>query len=216
MCMFDLFTGNREKAREALDSELKKEMQKGTRIVRITDAHSLADLDASLQGGGLFNEKKIVIFDGIVGGGSEELAIKLLAQLPAISQMKERFYVLEGVLDASTRKMLEKHAEDSKRFDAEKKGERTTIFALGNALRSSDKKALWIGYHRELQKGAAPEAIHGVLFWAAKELYLSAKNASARERGAFLIAQLAELPHEARRRGFDLEYALENFALSGT
>ena len=31
-----------------------------------------------------------------------------------------------------------------------------------------------------------------------------------------LVAELAELPHEARRRGFDLEYALERFILTCT
>ena len=33
-------------------------------------------------------------------------------------------------------------------------------------------------------------------------------------RAKKLIAELAELPHEARRNNFDLEYALERFVLS--
>jgi hypothetical protein len=35
-----------------------------------------------------------------------------------------------------------------------------------------------------------------------------------RTRGAALIASLAELPHDSRRRGEDLEYALERFLLT--
>jgi hypothetical protein len=66
----------------------------------------------------------------------------------------------------------------------------------------------------------APEAIHGVLFWGAKDMFLKSlpagrQDASAEhERAGTLVAELSELPHEARRRGFDLEYALERYILS--
>ena len=214
--MFSFFFGSdREKAREALNTALEKEEKKGARVVRITDAHTTADLDASLQGEGLFAEKKAVVFDGLIGGENEELSIRLIDKLPVISKLNEKYFVIEGALDAATRKMIEKHAEKSQKFDAAKKEARNTIFALTNALKSGDKKALWIGYHRELQKGAAPEAIHGVLFWAAKDMLGFSRDAAAKERAGALVAHLAELPHEARRNGFDLEYALERFALSG-
>lgn len=213
--MIYFFTGaDRDKARAALNAMLEKEEKKGASIVRITDAHSIADFDASLQGGGLFGEKKAVVFDGIMGGENEALAIKFTATLPIISKSKETFFVIEGALDAATRKAIEKIAEKTEKFDAAKKEERSTIFALANALRAGDKKALWLGYHRELQKGAAPEAIHGVLFWAAKDMYGGARNDADREKAARLVAFLAELPHEARRSGFDMEFALEHFALS--
>ena len=89
------------------------------------------------------------------------------------------------------------------------------MFALANALRRADKKALWVGYQRELAKGGAPEAILGVLFWAAKDMFIKSKEGTRESnRAKKLVAELAELPHEARRNGFDLEYALERFVLS--
>ena len=90
----------------------------------------------------------------------------------------------------------------------------TTVFRLADALRAGNKKALWVGYQRELQHGAAPEALHGVLFWAAKDMVLKSSGSAQKSHAKNLIAELATLPHEARRQGEDLEYALERFILS--
>jgi hypothetical protein len=57
--------------------------------------------------------------------------------------------------------------------------------------------------------------LHGTLFWAAKQMVLKPRGASDSLRGKKLVAELAALPHEARRSGEDLEYALERFVLSG-
>ena len=45
-----------------------------------------------------------------------------------------------------------------------------------------------------------------------KDGFLKSSGA-ARERAGKLIAELAELPHEARRNGFEMEYALEHYIL---
>lgn len=213
--MFQLFFGSDSgKARESLSAATEKLVQKGGVLTRITDAHSLQDLDAALRGGGLFSETPVVVFEGIVSGENEALSARLLSVLKDIADSDEHFFLLEGALDASTRKLLEKHAESSQRFDLEKKEERSTIFGLSDAFRRGDKKALWLGYHRELQKGSAPEAIHGVLFWSAKEQVMRASNRDEKIRAQRSLATLAELPHAARRAGFDFEYALEQFLLT--
>ena len=43
---------------------------------------------------------------------------------------------------------------------------------------------------------------------------LSARSAKDAARGKKLVTDLAELPHISRRRGEELEYALERFILS--
>jgi hypothetical protein len=70
-----------------------------------------------------------------------------------------------------------------------------------------------VGYQRALLRDEAPEAIHGVLFWGAKQALLAARGAKDMERPKRLVAELAELPHEARRKGFGLEYTLERYIL---
>lgn len=207
--MLYLITGtDREKARAELDACLKK--QKGE-VVRISDAHTLADLQAALQGGGMFGGRRTVVLDSVFA--NVEMGAVVLSSLQRLRDGEDAVYIIEEKLDAATKKQIEKYAEESKKFDAPKKVEEKTIFQLANALRRGDKKALWISYQRELHT-SAPEAIHGVLFWGAKQYLLSSRSERDIVRAKRLVAQLAELPHEARRGGVELEYALERFALS--
>jgi len=205
--MLYFFTGTDiEKARDAMNAAVKKSTN-GKRIVRITDAHSIADLDAALAGAGMFGDERIVVLDNVLG--NDELRERLLVRLKDIAKTDDAFFMLETMIDADTRKSVEKHAERTERFDAPKEKRDNSIFSLANALQRGQRKELWVGYQRELLKGSAPEAIHGTLFWAAKQALLRSDTPRFRA----LVARLAELPHEARRRGFELEYALEHFVL---
>jgi DNA polymerase III delta subunit len=208
--MFYFFTGtDSEKARDAMNAMMQN-AAKQKRVVRITDAHAIADLDATLGGAGMFGEARIVVLDNILG--NEGLRERFFARVKDISRSEDVFFMLESGIDADTRKSVEKYAEKTERYDAPKKDRDNSIFSLANALQRGQRKELWVGYQRELLKGSAPEAIHGTLFWAAKQAFLRSDTPRSRA----LIAQLAELPHEARRKGFELEYALEHFVLSRT
>ena len=197
---------DRAKARAAMNASLVK-AGKGKAIVRITDAHALPDLQAALAGPGLFSTPRAIVLDGVLA--NEEMRPLVLGSLPAIKDSDEAFYIIEEKPDAATRKALEKYAERSEKFEAPKRAEDNAIFALKSALSQKDKKKLWLGLQRELIAGKAPEAVHGFLFWAAKDMAL--RGAA---EGRRLVAELAELPHEARRKGEELEYALERFVLS--
>ena len=211
--MLHFFHGSdRNSAREALNKALGK-TAKEKHVVRITDAHTAADLSAALQGPGMFGDARTIVLDGVVGGGNDDMRSTAIDSLELMRDSKEDFFLLEGVLDAATRKQIEKYAEKSEKFDAPKKERDNSIFALANALERGDKKTLWVSYQRELMKGSAPEAIHGLLFWGAKRMFM---NARSRTRASVLVAGLAELPHEARRQGEEMEYALERFVLSLT
>jgi hypothetical protein len=213
--MLYFFHGSdRDKARIALNKAFEKATKEAD-VLRITDAHALADLSAALQGPGMFappaGGARVVVFDSVLGGANEEMRSKLLDALPMMGKSDEHFYVLEGALDAATRKQVEKYAEKSEKYDAPKKEKDNSIFALSNALQKGDRKALWVGLMRELAKGGAPEAVHGLLFWGAKQMLVRGDDKTRAEK---LVASLAVLPHEARRRGEDLEYALERFVLT--
>lgn len=209
--MLHLVTGtDRQKAREALARAANKS---GAPVLRVTDAHLLEDLAAALQGSGMFGEPRAVVFDGVLG--NEAMRDLLLASLPGLAAAPEPFYIYEEKPDAAIKKLLEKHATTREAIDrAGARAGASSIFALADAMNRGDKKNLWIGYQRELLNGGAPEAIHGVLFWGAKKALLAARSESARARPAQLVARLAELPHEARREGEDMEYALERLVLS--
>lgn len=208
--MLHLFTGtDRTKAREALARAASKS---AAPMLRITDSHLLEDLAAALSGGGMFAQARTVVLDGVLN--NQDMRDLLFSSLASLSAVGESFYMYEEKPDAATRKQLEKHAQTSATFDlAKSRTGAGNVFALADAMNRGDKKNLWIGYQRELAQGGAPEAIHGVLFWGAKKALLAARTDAARQRPAQLVAQLAELPHEARREGEDLEYALERFVL---
>lgn len=199
---------DRKKARDAMSVQIGK--LKGYSRVHITDAHSLADLAAALSGGGMFGARQAVLLDGVFA--NEELRARLLEDLAAVKQSDDVFFILEEKLDAATKRSVAKYAKKVETFDAAKKAPDNTIFKLRFALEKGDKKTLWVGLMREYAAGKAPEAVHGFLFWAAKQMVLSARG--DKQRARTVLARLAELPHESRRRGFDLEYALERFVLS--
>lgn len=204
---------DRDKARSTMGVEIERTAKRGkARIARITDANSLDDLQAALQGPGMFGEPRVLVFEDIFT--REDMRDILFEALARLKESKEEIFLFEEKVDAATRKRIEKYAESSARHDAAKGERDNSIFALSSALKRGDKKVLWVGYQAELAKGNAPEAIHGILFWGAKQLLLSARKGSGEEKkGTTLVSELAELPHAARRRGFELEYALEHFVL---
>lgn len=205
--MIKLYIGtDREKARTKMRTDIAK--IKGADVVRINDAHTIGDLNGALRGGGMFATKRVLVFEGVCA--SDDMCSALLSALPTLAD--EDVFIFEEKPLADLRKKLEKYADTAEKFDAPKKERDSSIFAIANALRSGDKKGLWVSYMREIAKGSAPEAVHGVLFWGAKDAFMKSGGKSAREKN--ILAALAELPHQARRRGESLEYALERFVLS--
>lgn len=200
-----IYGTDREKVRATLQKLIAKEKN----VLRITDVHTRADIQVALGGSGLFGEKKTVVLDGV--WGKEEMRVFLKEALQLLPK-EENVILVEGALDAASKKILDKCADIIEKFDLPKQKVETTIFALANALQKGDKKNLWIGLQKEFARGAVPEAVHGVLFWAAKQQHLKTPS----ERSARLVAELAELPHLSRRKGIELEYTLERFALSLT
>ncbi len=202
---------DREKARAKMNAAVAK-AGKGAEVVRISDTHTVHDLHAALRGGGMFGGKRVLVFEGVCA--NPELVETFLNSLEKLAASEDAVFIYEEKPLAELRRKLEKQAETVEKFDAPKKERDASIFKVADALRAADKKALWVTYMKEIAKGSAPEAVHGILFWAAKDMLLKAGTPAVRARASHLVATLAELPHEARRRGEDVEYALERFVLT--
>ena len=69
----------------------------------------------------MFGGKQVVVLDGILSGENVEMRQVFLGSLKHMRDSAEEFFVLEGALDAATRKQVEKYAEKSEKFDAPKK-----------------------------------------------------------------------------------------------
>jgi len=209
--MLFVFLGtDTKKALAALNTAVSKLKQS---VVRVSDASSLEDVRAALGGGGMFGEKRSVVLDRL--SDNDELWNLVIDRLASIAEQSDAFFLYEEKANAATKKLLQKYAENVEIFDAPKSAKaRPTVFSLVNYMNAGDKKKLWVGYQQELSLGNATEAIHGTLFWGVKQALLNARDAQNVQRSKRLLAELAELPHESRRHGEELEYALERFILS--
>ena len=211
--MLYFFSGtDRNRARAVMNAEIER-LAKGGTVVRITDAHTADDLRAALQGPGMFWEKQALVFEEVLA--NEDMRALALDAIPYMATLKEAVFWFEEKPDADARRRIGKYAKKAVRFDAPKKEKDSSVFSLAAALQRGDKKALWVDYQSALAKESAPEAIHGILFWGSKKIVLNARKDSVEwKRGTTLLAELAELPHEARRHSFELEYALERYILN--
>lgn len=211
--MLHLYLGTDRDAARAAMLRAAKTVARGGGIVHVTDTHGVDDFRTVLQGGGMFTAARVVVFENIAG--NDALAQLLLDALPTLQKSEEHFFLYEEKPNAQMKRTLERYAEDSRRYDRAAQEKDASIFTLSAALRKGDRKALWVNFRREIAKGKAPEAIHGVLFWGAKNLFLKSRAGSPeRKKSEHLLAELSALPHEARRRGVELEYALEVYLLS--
>ncbi len=210
--MLYVFTGtDREKARTAMDAAVEKHAGKGAETIRVNDAGTRADLEAALQGAGMFGGARAVVLDGIMA--NEEMRLLFVRDIERIGESSEQYFLLEEKPDAVLRKLLEKHAENVEKFEAVKSEKEDAFFPFVNAFRAGKKKDLWVLLQREYAAGKAPEALHGSLFWAAKQMILRPRVQADIAKGQRFVAALTALPHESRRRGEELEYALERFVL---
>lgn len=185
-------------------------------VLRVTDEDVAGlNMEALLAAQGLFYAKRVVAFDKVLGqkGARAHVApyFKEMAASPHI------FLVLEVIVDAELEKQFKKYATKIELCGGakkEKKGEGAD-WSITNALEKKDSRALWVALQKAIIQNTAPEQIHGQLFWKVKQMLLLGR------RGLFsevdlkkTIVDLVELPHEARRLGVPLEYALEKLALS--
>src|SRR3990167_624039 len=124
--MLYLYVGtDSKKIRSALSSALAREKRD---VVRITDAHTVNDLEATLSGAGMFSGPRAVVLEGVLA--NEDMQRRVLERLPHLRKDAEDYHLVETVLNADTRKRLEKYAESTVRADAAKEKKETTVFAL--------------------------------------------------------------------------------------
>lgn len=86
--------------------------------------------------------------------------------------------------------------------------------SLVNALAMRDRAKLWLELSRALRAGDAPEMLHGLLHWKARDLMEKGAREWKPEEARTLSLRLIALVQESRRGGESLSESLERFALS--
>ncbi|MBI2618271.1 hypothetical protein HYW58_02350 [Candidatus Kaiserbacteria bacterium] len=183
---------------------------------------------------GLFEEKYIVVLDGLLEAG--ETRDELLLLLKDMKESEHIFIFLEETLDAKTREKFERHAEKIQQFQTTGgKKNRFNAFLLTDAFGERDRKKLWTLLQRAKRENVSDEEIHGILFWQVKNMLIAKETRNAKESGLnpfvhkkasqalsrfsekeleTLAKTLVSLSHDARRGVHEFDTALERFVLS--
>lgn len=192
----------------------------------LTDA-ALEDAAAS---GGLFVKRLLVLLDdpfALVPAtdaektGDEEETVEakgcvLDAHLDALAASDNAIVILAPALTAARAKKLAAFVKKEYVFDAPAARATARSFngALVNALSAKDPKLLWLEVVRAFSVGDAPELVHGLLHWKARDLAEKGSRAWKPAEARRLSLDLIVLLQESRRKNLDLSRELERWALS--
>ena len=203
----------RKKSSELIDSLRKKKPDAG--FFKMDSEHfDLAKLEEYIGGQGLFSNKYIVFLDRLCG--DKEIKEEFLGKLKEISESENIFIILEGKIDKATSTKIEKKTEKTIKFDLEEKSEKPAYnaFALADAFGNKNRKEAWILYRKAIDKGEAPEALHGMIFWKVKSMILAGYGGAWKNEELLeTLDRLVDVYHEARRGKHELETGLEAFLL---
>lgn len=201
----------------------------------VTDS---ALLDAAMAGG-LFVKRLLVLIDDPFPAArvkneeeeeEEETSSVLEDHLDALAASDNAIIILAPKLHAAKAKKIAAKAKVEYKFDSAATRTLARGFNSGlvNALAARSREKLWLEINRALLAGDAPEMLHGLLHWKARDLMEKAKTASGSspdvpsrgsrawkpEESRSLSLALIELLQESRRGGLELGLALERWALS--
>jgi DNA polymerase III delta subunit len=189
--------------------------------------------DELLGAQGLFEKKYIVVLDFLLS--QKDIKENILQKLKEMQEAEHWFLILDGKTDAATTKKIEKFVFKSQEFEkTENKKESPIIFTITDKLLARNKKQLWVCFTDLLGQGIPAEEIHGVLFWAVKNMIIVARVDSQKESGLapfsyskalsggrnYRLAELkkmsgdlVEMVHKVRNGDGEMEVMLEKWVL---
>ena len=167
----------------------------------------------ALSAQGLFFTKTLVLLDDPFSDAqASEVVLDVLKELAASDNP---IAILAPKLLATRVKKIEPHA--AKVFEqniTEKKIARGFNSALVNALGAKDRATLWKEIIKAQRAGDAPEMVHGLLHWKARDLMQKGSRSWTPAESRALSRRLIELVSESRNGELPLALSLERFALS--
>lgn len=223
--LYLIYGSEREKARAKKDellSVLRGKRPDAEVFLLNEDNFTAATLESLYSSQGLFEQKHIVVLDGLFL--DKEVKQIILDSLCELASAESVFLLFEGVLDAKTAGAVEKHSAKTFSFGEKKKEEKDgTAFLVADALLAKDRKSAWVNYQKALRKDIAPEAIHGAIFWKVKTALLAKKNGGwnrdaknfSEEELDKMLSRLVSIYHGIRLDGGEMETELEKFLLTG-
>jgi len=177
------------------------------------DELSESTIDEVVGTQGLFFLKSLVLLDDPFA--KAESAELILASLAKLAETDNAIAILAPKLIPARVKKVEAKAAKVFVVDAkEKKVPRGFNSGLVNALGARDGKALWKELELAFRQGDAPEMVHGLLHWKARDMMQKGGRAWSKEEARALSRELIELLSDSRGKDLPLKESLERFALS--
>lgn len=185
-----------------------------------------AALEDAARSGGLFVKRLLILLDdpypaartaqGEEDGEEESMSTALDDHLDELAASDNAIVILAPKLAAAKAKKISSLAKVEYRSDALVARENTRGFNgnLVNALAARSREKLWLEINRALIAGDAPEMLHGLLHWKARDLMEKGSRIWKPEEARSLSLALIELLQASRRGGMDLSRSLEKWALS--
>lgn len=207
----------REKAKALIDSLLKKKPD-ASFFKMDRENWDESRLKEFIESQGLFESKYIVFLDRI----AEDKKIKddYLSKMKEIGESNNIFIILEGKLDKVSLGKIEKKSEKTQEFNLPEelknsKHEEYSAFALADAVGKRDRKNAWILYRKAIDKGEAPEALQGMMFWKVKTMIMSGYPSTYSKEELYGLAnRLIVVYHDSRRGIHELETGVEALILT--
>jgi len=187
-----------------------------------------AALEDATHSGGLFVSRLLVLLDDPFQttraaneeDESEEDAVVdniVEENLESLATSDNAIIILAPKLSVAKAKKISAKAKVEYTFDLPAQaGKPTRGFNSGlvDALDARSREKLWLEINRALAKGDAPEMIHGLLHWKARDMMAKGSRAWKVQEARKLSLALIGLLQESRRGGMELPLSLERFALS--
>jgi len=181
--------------------------------------------DVALSGGLFVSRLLILIDDPFLAaragsedeGGEEEISASVFEEhIDALAASDNAIIILAPKLAAAKARKLVAKAKLEYTYDKSAAFEDKRGFNAGlvDALGARNREKLWLEVNRALYAGDAPEMLHGLLHWKARDLMDKGGRAWSPKESRRLSLSLIELLQSARRGGLGLDLALEKFALS--
>lgn len=187
---------------------------------------SAAALEDSAISGGLFVKRLLVLIDDPFpaaraaddeeGDETEASGSILEEHLDALAASDNAILILAPKLAAAKAKKIVAKAAKEYKFDkpvalVDARGFNSTLV---DALGARSRERLWLEINRALRQGDAPEMLHGLLHWKARDLIQKGGRAWNPQESRKLSLTLISLLQDSRRSNLDLAESLERFALS--
>jgi hypothetical protein len=146
----------------------------------------------------------------------EESGELIETSLTMLADSNNAILILAPKVSAAKAKKISAKAKTEYAFDIRAAKETTRGFNgnLVNALAEKNREKLWLELTRAMRQGDAPEMLHGLLHWKARDLMEKGGRAWSPTEARSASLALIGLLQDSRRGDADLSLSLEQFALS--